>query len=162
MKKLYTTLLTIAATALSIQAQQLPNVGFENWKTECGNSESFGDKTGMVQRPNTEPADWNGSSVNQTVKVIMNINKKEQLVFEADGRNGKGVKLKNVYIGAGSIGSVAPGYISFGTPWVNATASLSKCDGGTYGGMNYTSRPDAIICDFKRVETTQEVSHIIV
>ncbi len=162
MKKLYTTLLTIAATALSIQAQQLPNVGFENWKTECGNSESFGDKTGMVQRPNTEPADWNGSSVNQTVKVIININKKEQLVFEADGKNGKGVKLKNVYIGAGSIGSVAPGYISFGTPWVNATASLSKCDGGTYGGMNYTYRPDAIIGDFKRVDTNDEVSHIIV
>lgn len=162
MKKIHSLLLAIAAAGiLSATAQQLPNSGFENWKGECGASESFGSTTGMRQRPGVEPSDWNGSSVNQKV----GLEAKKTLVFQIDGKTGYGVQLTNKYIGIKlgitDIGSVAPGYISFGTPWVHAVTSVSKCDGGTYGGADFTFRPDAISGNFKRTDTNDEASHVI-
>ena len=76
MKKLYSMLLSAVVVASSniVSAQQLPNVGFENWKETCGSTEAFGASTGMRQRPGIEPADWNGSNVNQKV---MGVTKKE-------------------------------------------------------------------------------------
>lgn len=163
MKKIHSLFLAIAAAGtLSASAQQLPNSGFENWKGSCGSSESFGYTTGMCQRPGIEPSDWAGSSVNQNVLA----EKKETLVFQTEGKTGYyGVQLTNKYVGVKfgsiSIGSVAPGYISLGTPWVHAVTTISKCDGGTYGGADFTFRPDAISGNFKRTDTNDEVSHVI-
>lgn len=162
MKKIHSLLLAIAAAGtLSTSAQQLPNPGFENWKESCGDSESFGTTTGMRQRPGVEPSDWFGSSVNQKVGV----EKKETLVFKTTGKSGNGVQLTNKYVGVSlgftKIGSTAPGYISLGTPWVYAVTTVSKCDGGTYGGADFTFRPDAISGEFKRTDSNDEVSHVI-
>ena len=159
MKKIFTTLFALAA--LAVQAQYLPNGGFDSWKSACGSTEAFGTgsmsspKTGeMRQRPGVEPTDWNGSSINQ--KVVMT--KSQQLVFN----EGNAVKLQNVYVGAMGIGSVAPGYITLGTPWVYASSTLTDCDGGTYGGVQFTNKPDAIKGRFKRDDSTGENSYIIV
>ena len=159
MKKIFTTLFALAA--LTVQAQYLPNGSFDSWKSACGSTEAFGTgsmsspKTGeMRQRPGVEPTDWNGSSINQ--KVVMT--KSQELVFNDNGA----VKLQNVYVGAMGIGSVAPGYITLGTPWVYASSTLSDCDGGTYGGVQFTNKPDAIKGRFKRDDSTGENSHIIV
>ena len=159
MKKIFTTLFALAA--LTIQAQYLPNGSFDSWKSSCGNTEAFGEggttspKGGeMRQRPGAEPTDWNGSSINQ--KVIMQ--KKQELVYNSNNS----VKMQNVYIGVGSLGSVAPGFITFGTPWVYATSTIQNCDGGTYGGVQFKNKPDAIKGRFKREDTTGENSHIIV
>ena len=160
MKKIFTTLLLFAAVAT--QAQQLPNGGFDSWKSTCGSTEAFGEggitssKTGeMRQRPGVEPTEWNGSSINQ--KVL--ISKQQELIFNENGA----VKMQNTYVGVSSIGigSVAPGYITFGTPWVYATSTLSDCDGGTYGGVSFTYKPDAIKGRYKRTDTTGENSYII-
>ena len=155
MKKIFTTLFALAA--LTVQAQYLPNGGFDSWKSECGSTEAFGTgsmsspKTGeMRQRPGVEPTDWNGSSINQ--KVVMT--KSQQLVFNEENA----VKLQNVYVGAMGIGSVAPGYITLGTPWVYASSTLTDCDGGTYGGVPFTNKPDAIKGRFKRDDSTGENS----
>ena len=64
-------------------------------------------------------------------------------------------------MGALGIESTAPGYISFGTPWVYAVTNLAKCDGGTYGGAEFKYRPDAVAGYFKRTDSNNEVSHII-
>ena len=159
MKKIFTTLFALAA--LTVQAQYLPNGSFDSWKSSCGNTEAFGEggttspKGGeMRQRPGVEPTDWNGSSINQ--KVIMT--KSQQLVYN----DNNSVKMQNVYIGVGTLGSVAPGFITFGTPWVYATSTIKNCDGGTYGGVQFTNKPDAIKGRFKREDTTGENSHIIV
>ena len=159
MKKIFTTLFALAA--LTVQAQYLPNGGFDSWKSACGSTEAFGTgsmsspKTGeMRQRPGVEPAEWNGSSINQ--KVVMT--KSQQLVFN----EGNAVKLQNVYVGAMGIGSVAPGYITLGTPWVYASSTLTDCDGGTYGGVQFTNKPDAIKGRFKRDDSTGEESYIVV
>jgi hypothetical protein len=144
MKKFFTTLFTLAA--LTVQAQYIPNGDFSSWKSSCGNSDAIGE---MRQRPGVEPTSWNGSSVNQKVSGV---EKKQQLVFNDNGS----VKLQNIYVGVNlvftKIGSVAPGYITFGTPWVYATSSVKKCDGGTYGGNSFTHKPDAITGRFKRTD----------
>lgn len=159
MKKFFTTLFLSAAVAA--QAQYLPNGGFDNWKTACGSTEAFGtggftsSKTGeMRQRPGVEPADWNGSSINQ--KVVFTVKK------ELISNDGNAVKMVNTFVGAGSAGSVAPGFINLATPWVYAVSNISECDGGVYGGVSFTNKPDAIKGRYKRTDATGENSHIIV
>ena len=168
MKKLYSMLLSAVVVASSsiVSAQQLPNIGFENWKAigTCGSTESFGATDGMRQRPGIEPAEWNGSSVNQKVGV----EKTEELVFREETYFASGKSsavMKNLYVGVNlvftKIGSVAPGFLTFGTPWVYAVASVDKCDGGIYGGMAFTYKPDAITGKFMRIDSNNENSYII-
>lgn len=170
MKKIYSILLSAAFVASSsiASAQQLPNVGFESWKTACGSTEAFGtggltsSKTGeMRKRPGVEPTDWNGSSINQ--KVIMQ--KQETLIFDETTEKVSGshsVKMQNKFVGVGTIGSVAPGFITLATPWVYAVSTIEDCDGGAYGGVAFTAKPDAITGKYKRTDATGENSHIIV
>lgn len=164
-KKVYLLGLCVAASAALTNAQQLPNVGFEEWKGLCGSSEAFGysDGIGMRQRPGDEPTGWNGSSVNQ--HVFMTVEK--ILVSKTSGYddNGSAVLMENVFVSPDflpTLGDEAPGYITFGTPWVYAVTNLSACDGGTYGGMSFSNRPDAIQGYFRTTDTNDEKSHIIV
>lgn len=156
MRKIYTTLFSlVAASSLTLSAQQLPNSDFQSWKTSCGSSDAMGD---MRQRPGVEPTDWFGSSVNQKV----GIEKREELVFNDNNT----LKLVNKFVGVKivfkEVGDEAPAYISLGTPWVYASSTISECDGGTYGGLNFTYRPDAIKAEVKRTDSNTENSHIIV
>ena len=144
---------------LTAHAQQLPNYGFDNWKTSCASTEAFNkDGSSMRQRPGVEPTDWNGSSVNQKVSGVT---KEETLVFN----DGNAVKMVNTFVGVkilwSTIGSVAPGFVTLGTPWVYAIADVDDCDGGVYGGVNFTYKPDAITGRYKRTDATGEKSHII-
>ena len=144
---------------LTAHAQQLPNYGFDNWKTSCASTEAFNkDGSSMRQRPGVEPTDWNGSSVNQKVSGVT---KEETLVFN----DGNAVKMVNTFVGVkilwSTIGSVAPGFVTLGTPWVYAIADVDECDGGVYGGVNFTYKPDAITGRYKRTDATGEKSHII-
>ena len=145
MKRLFTFLFVLAAFA--VQAQYLPNSSFDSWKTSCGNTDALND---MNQRPGVEPDGWNGSSVNQ-------MGQKKQLVFN----DANSVKLQNAWVGFLGIGSTAPGYITLGTPWVYASMTISDCDGGTYGGVSFTNRPDAITGRFKRTDSNSEDSYVI-
>lgn len=159
--------LLLSISAFTANAQQLPNVGFESWKTTCGSSRSVNEKKEVV-RPGVEPAEWNGSNVNQTV---WGVNKLEPgLVTKQEEGGNKYLQLRNMYVGALGIGSNAPGFINFGTPWVYATSQIKKCDGGTFGGQSFTYKPDAIKGKYKRADSdaegkpisNNESSHIIV
>ena len=170
MKRLFTLLLG-ATFGCGIQAQYLPNTGFEAWKEVCGSSyqSSKSGKSdgaeGFRQRPGTEPMDWNGSSVNQKVwAYFFSQEKQETLITQGVSRNGtKSVVLTNKFVGVGNIGSNAPAFITFGTPWVYAVSTIEQCDGGVYGGTNFTFRPDAIRGWYKRTPSTEgnENAHII-
>lgn len=157
----------LSISAFTANAQQLPNVGFDSWKTTCGSSRSVNEKKEVV-RPGVEPAEWNGSNVNQTV---YGVNKLEPgLVTKQEEGGNKYLQLRNMYVGALGIGSNAPGFINFGTPWVYATSQIKKCDGGTFGGQSFTYKPDAIKGKYKRADSdaegkpisNNESSHIIV
>lgn len=157
----------LSISAFTANAQQLPNAGFDSWKTTCGSSRSVNEKKEVV-RPGVEPAEWNGSNVNQTV---WGFNKLEPgLVTKQEEGGNKYLQLRNMYVGALGIGSNAPGFINFGTPWVYATSQIKKCDGGTFGGQSFTYKPDAIKGKYKRADSdaegkpisNNESSHIIV
>ncbi|MBR4066648.1 MAG: hypothetical protein IKJ97_07835 [Bacteroidaceae bacterium] len=146
MKKIFTTLLL--AVALTAQSQYLPNSSFDNWKSSCGSTDAV---SSMNPRPGIEPSEWNGSSVNQ-------MNMKKELVFN----DGNTVKLQNAWVGLFGIGSTAPGYITLGTPWVYASMNVDDCDGGTLSGNTFTHKPDAITGSFKRGDSQNENSYVIV
>lgn len=150
--------LLLSLSAFTANAQQLPNVGFESWKTTCGTSRSIskdGKKVDVV-RPGVEPSEWNGSNVNQMGQ------KKPDLVTKVED-NSTVVQLKNIYIGLKfpKIGSTAPGFINLGTPWVYASTTISDCDGGVFGGVSFNKKPDAIKGKYKRTDSNSEDSHII-
>ena len=151
----------LSLSAFTANAQQLPNVGFESWKTTCGTSRSIskdGKKVDVV-RPGVEPSEWNGSNVNQMGQ------KKPDLVTKVEDNSNSNtvVQLKNIYIGLKfpKIGSTAPGFINLGTPWVYASTTISDCDGGVFGGVSFNKKPDAIKGKYKRTDSNSEDSHII-
>lgn len=151
--------LLLSISAFTANAQQLPNVGFESWKTTCGTSRSIskdGKKVDVV-RPGVEPSEWNGSNVNQMGQ------EKPDLVTKVKDNSNTVVQLKNIYIGLKfpKIGSTAPGFINLGTPWVYASTTISDCDGGVFGGVSFNKKPDAIKGKYKRTDSNSEDSHII-
>ena len=187
-KKIYLLGLCVAASATVANAQQLPNVGFEQWKGDagCGNTlglylQSAGNifqgytytfTNEELQRPGDEPSDWNGSSVNQKARSIVGTMPASKVLITSstEGSDNKVAKLQNLFVGLGTIGANAPGFLTLGTPWVFADQNTDICDGGTYGGVEFKYRPDAIAGKFKRadqnekgeaVEATGELSHII-
>lgn len=151
--------LLLSISAFTANAQQLPNVGFDSWKTTCGTSRSIS-KDGMkvdVARPGVEPSEWNGSNVDQLGQ------KKPDLVTKVVDNSNTVVQLKNIYIGLPipGLGSTAPGFMNFGTPWVYASTTIKDCDGGVFGGLSFNKKPDAIKGKYKRTDSNSEDSHII-
>lgn len=151
----------LSISAFTANAQQLPNVGFDSWKTTCGTSRSIS-KDGKkvdVARPGVEPSEWNGSNVNQMGQ------KKPDLVTKVVDNSNTVVQVKNIYVGVNlgliKIGSTAPGFINLGTPWVYASTTISDCDGGVFGGISFDKKPDAIKGKYKRTDSNSEDSHII-
>jgi len=157
-KKFYLLGLCVAASAALTNAQQLPNVGFDNWKDACGTTtwtSTMYNKGSDFTRPGVEPADWNGSSVSSF-----------GVTFEvcAKSENGNYVQLNNMSIAGNNI----PAYLTLSNPWVfiggsnilDAYGYAAYGDGGSYGGVAFTNRPDAIKLRYQKTQTT-EVSHVV-
>lgn len=144
MKKLYSLLLL--ATALTANAQQIPNGDFE------GKWESFKPYTGGKYNYTSEgktPEKWiiaNVTGVGGTGATIVG--------EEVDGHNGS--SAVRVYNAPNSIAKsqTVPGYITLGTPWNTAKGSQAKDkDGGTFGGLKFAYKPDALRFWYKRSYT---------
>lgn len=174
MRKILLTAL-LAAGGLTASAQYLPNGDFEQWKTTCGKSDQTSINKyldtapfGLATRPGVEPQDWNGSNVNQTV-FGYNASSDALVTRQKEGDNSYvrlvctkvGAKIGQG-VGAIEIKAEAPAFINFGTPWVYAVSSKNKCDGGVYGGMPFSYKPDAIKGRYKRTPAaTKEKARII-
>lgn len=142
--------LLLSLSAFTANAQQLPNVGFESWKTTCGKTTTTKNNASFV-RPGVEPADWNGSNVTQVFKFKDFVKKDE-----ASHTGGFATILTNQKPGLGKASAPAPAFLNFGTPWIFADTGkiqgngLEMGDGGVYGGMNFSHRPDAVVGWYKR------------
>lgn len=141
MKKLYSALLTLAAAG-TLSAQQLPNPGFENDWTDmacwAANKTTNNGKTA---------APWKISHVASPSVAA-------QTVGSQDTGNGGGsaVKLENPV----KVGKTIPGYLTLGQPWSTASGITGKNpDGGTFGGIDFAYRPDAVKFDYKSTGTGQ-------
>lgn len=168
MRKILLTAL-LAAGGLTASAQYLPNGDFQQWKTTCGKSDQTSPNVGsapagLATRPGIEPQDWNGSNVFQKVANVKA--KSDALVTRQGNAENFYVRLVctkvGVKLGTLDIKAEAPAFINFGTPWVYAVSTKSKCDGGVYGGMSFSYKPDAIKGRYKRTPAaTKEKARII-
>lgn len=168
MRKILLTAL-LAAGGLTVSAQSLPNGDFQQWKTTCGKSDQTSpnigkNPAGLATRPGVEPQDWNGSNVFQKVANIKA--ESDALVTRQEDGDNFYVRLVctkvGVKLGTLDIKAEAPAFINFGTPWVYAVSDKNKCDGGVYGGMSFSYKPDAIKGRYKRTPAaTKEKARII-
>lgn len=145
----------IASAAITSNAQQLPNSSFEEWKTACDKTTSTSTMSGSdFVRPGIEPKNWNGSSVSSF-----------GVTFELVTKDSQGFPvLTNKEL----IGQKVPAYMTVGTPWVfvggkskfDALSYAAAGDGGSYGGVSFTYRPDAVSLRYQKLNTTEK-SHVI-
>lgn len=156
--------LLLSLSAFTANAQQIPvsNLDFTSWKGTCGTStwtSTMYSKGGDFTRPGDEPSEWNGSSVTSFGQKMVTVSK-----------DGTSVKIENAEINLSFFGvhQVIPGYLTLGTPWVfvggtgimNANSYAPYGDGGSYGGLSFNHKPDAIKVKYKKTNS-EETSHII-
>lgn len=141
MKKIYTSVLAVALLSGSAFAQQLPNADFEGGWVDCipWNTANTTDVQG------TTPNSWCVSNVVTPGMALGNATVAENV---AGNNSASAVKVFNYE----TVGQVIPGYFTLGTTWATAKvafATPSNTDGGTWGGIEFTARPDAIQFDYK-------------
>lgn len=172
MKKVYTVFSLVAAAGLSMAAQQLPNAGFEGeweqsrpWNSVCGTDLSMDD---ALEAMGTKPE----GGVNQPEGwIISNV---LGVVSERDPEYGGGYGgVGSTIVGTRVAGKdsesavkltnspnpfmatqIVPAYLTLGTSWATNTLNWSTFspenkDGGVFGGMEFTGRPDAVAFDYK-------------
>lgn len=132
------------ATTVAANAQHLDNETFDSEWAKC-----FPWVAGKkVTTPaGKQPQGWNASN---TYGLGPNLGLSGDLVTETTGREntGKAVKIQNVEVGAMGQTSWAPGYLTLGTPWSTSVGTSNK-DGGTFGGIDFTYKPDAVSFYYK-------------
>ncbi len=155
-KKFYTLCTAVLVSAGAI-AQQLPNGNFDGEWVDC-----LPDGEHVVS---IQPQGWMASNVYKF--FILDV--KAPLVFQdtdSDPENnadGYSVRMENLFAGMLGIGATAPGYITLGSSWAygditNVGKPEDTSDGGSYGSLAFTYRPDAISLDIKRTLATEEPS----
>lgn len=150
-KSMYSALLMGAMGLNATAQQQLPNVGFEEeawvdcipW-TSDGNTKSQG----------TQPNGW-------CISNVIGIGGLGATVVgsKTEGYNSSSaVKLTNTP-NPFRDSQIVPAYIALGTTWSSAKASftsVSNSDGGTFGGITFTSRPKSLEFMYKRTRGTEK------
>ena len=163
MRKFYKLISYSILTALysPVTAQQLPNAGFEDGWQDCypwtSNKNSNGPFDGDTNQGKT-PKPWcisNTIGTGSAGKTTVGENVNGHLSSSA-------IKLTNIDSGIGD--NIIPGYVSLGTTWststvVSFTKPLNK-DGGTFGGISFTNKPDALSLWYTRVESSDNSSII--
>lgn len=140
------------SSVLTSHAQSIPNGGFDNWESAGTSLHTMSDKR-TTQRPGDEPVSWNGSSVKLVGSKRVRVNK----ITEGDNTY---VRIDNGKVGCTKAVQPWNGRLSLGETWASFFYSpLAKFDipntsegkaankdaqAGSYDGMEFTYRPDAI------------------
>lgn len=132
-------LMLLIAGSHPAAAQQLPNPAFDNWG-DCIPWTSNG--KGKVH--GTQPAGWTISHVigiNGTGKTSVG-----EQVIQGDYNAVKLINNPNPFMAT----QIVPGYLTLGISWSTAIGlevaggNLSNNDGGTFGGIEFSEKPDAV------------------
>ena len=153
----------LTLSTLAANAQQLPNVGFDNWGDCEETTWTSTMKDGSFTRPGYEPTDWNGSSVHPFTSRFT-----KQVLCIQGSDSGNYAQILN----SGVAGNNIPGYLCIAQPWVfvggtawgDAAKYAKYGDGGSHDSYSFTYRPDALRLRAKRDDTKKpktEISHII-
>lgn len=139
MKKIFTSLFAATAVALTVGAQQLPNNGFEEAWVDCVPWTSIGN----TKAEGTTPTSW-------TISQVIGIKGTGKTIVgeQVEGYNSdKAVKVYNSPNSTLSTVTV-PGYVTLGTTWSTSVMNKQN-DGGTFGGIEFTGRPEKITFMYK-------------
>lgn len=130
-------LLAVAGTA---GAQQLPNGSFDdaNWE-KCVPWTSTGNK----KTQGTQPPSWTISNV-----IGTGFAGKTTVGKEITGRQGTAVQVENTPNPLMQ-SEIVPGYFTLGKTWSTSVYTSDK-DGGTFGGISFKYKPDALKFYYKR------------
>lgn len=161
--------------AMSANAQQLPNVGFEGewtvstpWNSVSGTSLSMNAALDRMKEEEAPAANVNtpqGWIVSNVLGVVSELDPEygegfgalgsTVVGFETEGCNSaKALRLTNnpnPFMAT----QIVPAYVSLGTSWATNTLDFSvgfmplNKDGGVFGGLDFTRRPDALAFDYK-------------
>ena len=134
----------LALSAGTLTAQQINGTFDDAWET-CTPYQGAGSY--YTKGVGQQPVGWKASSIYQVAVG-------KELVKNTTGVSGTGVYIFNGFVGLGTAGQTAPGYLTLGTPWNAAKtlfgSNISEKDGGSFGGSTFTYRPDAISFSYKR------------
>ena len=158
MKKILsaTCAMMLASAGMMANAQQLPNGNFDGTWVDCKP-----DGSNVV---GVQPVGWMASSVYKN--YIMEVT--GELVYQDKNReqsvdNAFSVRMENLWVGVKlfNMGANAPGYITLGTSWAygdvsNVGKPNDTSDGGSYGGVQFKFRPDALSLWVKRTHGTEK------
>lgn len=141
-------LLAVAGTAgaqTSTPASQVPNGNFEGSWAPCkpwtGN--------GKTMEMNKQPEKWTVSNVIGFVSNFKGATNVGEQQTPGRGEKGNAVKIYNAPNSALSAKTV-PGYMTLGTSWSTANGIGMNADGGTFGGISFVNKPDALRFYYKR------------
>ena len=137
MKK-FITLMILSALCLGVKAQQINGDFDADWEN-CVPWDSKGNN----KVSGTQPNGWKISNVYTAIGAV----EVGASVSDASGR--KAVKLTNQE----KAGQKIPGYLTLGTPWATAETkgnNVRNADGGTFGSISFTFKPDALSFDYQR------------
>lgn len=152
MKKLYSLLLL--ATALTANAQQIPNGDFErDWEEKVPFTNG---KYNDVKFLN--PESWTISHVAGMGSSFFGA---VSLGDEIKGHNSS--KAVHVFNGE-TYKQATPGYVTLGTTWNTArgASNAQYKDGGTFGGIKFKYKPDALRFWYKRSHTGTNTQSTVV
>lgn len=144
MNKKLLSLLLLGGLTLTAGAQQLPNGDFNGDWVNCSPY-----TTGTTTQVGTQPKGW---CISNTVSNYMLTTGVEIGTKEINGDNFS-VKLTNKNMKVLTINQNVPAYISLGTTWSTAKVSykgVSNEDGGVFGGLEFSNKPDALKLKYKR------------
>lgn len=154
----------LAVTAMHAQTYQLPNVGFENWENAKGIL--WTEQNQNQGQPGKEPQSWHSPNIKYVATTDELVQKKSD-----NGKTYANVINKK----SGQLSSFIPtlGTLTLGNTWYASCGNGNAKDwtsdkyrstnelyaqNGTYSGISFVGRPDAIIGDFQNYSSD---GHII-
>lgn len=148
--------LIVAASALTANAQQLPNAGFE---------EGWGACTPWTPNNNTKtegttPGSWR-------IAQVIGISGLGATTVGEKTTGYNSASAVKIYNSPNSLKKtqIVPGYVTTGTTWSTAKGTKGENpDGGTFGGIEFAYRPDAVSFMYTRshgTENTTEVASVV-
>ena len=152
MKK-FITLMILSALCLGAKAQQI-NGDFDGTWENC----IPWDSNGNAKKAGTQPPGWTVSNV----VAYAVITAPTAIATKENHNDGSCVQLTNKDVW----GSKVPAYISLGTTWATAKISGTSpvdgtADGGTFGGIDFEFKPDALSLSYKRSSISGERASVI-
>lgn len=141
-------LLAVAGTAgaqTSTPASQVPNGNFEGSWSACKPWTG----SGKTKEMNKQPEKWTVSNVIGYTTSFRGATNVGEQQTPGRGEKGNAIKIYNAPNSALSTKTV-PGYMTLGTSWSTANSLGLEADGGTFGGISFVNKPDALRFYYKR------------